>query len=88
MKTSFVYILVCRDGTLYTGYTTNLKRRLDSHNKGRAAKYTRGRTPVRLAYYELCPEKGSALSREYAIKQLSRQEKLDLVANKCFSILD
>lgn len=74
----FVYILLCRDGTLYTGATSDLARRLARHNAGRGAKYTRGRRPVRLAYWEQCPDKPAALRRELAIKALPRREKLAL----------
>lgn len=62
-----VYILQCRDGTLYTGITDNLPRRLAAHNAGRGAKYTRGRTPVVPVYQELCPDRSAALRRERAI---------------------
>ena len=75
----FVYILRCRDGTLYTGYTNNLERRLAVHNAGKGAKYTRSRLPVILVYWEIFSDKSSALCREYAIKQFSREEKLALV---------
>ena len=67
-----VYILQCRDGTLYTGITDNLPRRLAAHNAGRGAKYTRGRTPVVPVYQELCPDRSAALRRERAIKSLAR----------------
>lgn len=70
-----VYIVECADGTLYTGYTTDIERRLAEHNAGEGAKYTRGRTPVHLRYTEHFVEKGPALSREHAIKSLSRAEK-------------
>lgn len=75
----YVYILRCRDGTLYTGITDDLARRLAAHNSGRGAKYTRGRGPVELAYWETCPDKSAALRREYAVKRLTRQEKLALI---------
>ena len=75
----YIYMLRCRDGTLYTGSTDNLERRLAVHNSGKGAKYTRSRLPVVLVYWELCPNKSSALRREYAIKQLSRKEKLFLI---------
>lgn len=74
----FVYILLCRDGTLYTGATTDLNHRLARHNAGRGAKYTRGRRPVRLVYWEPCPDRPAALRRERAIKVLPRGEKLAL----------
>ncbi len=74
-----VYILACRDGTLYTGITDNLPRRLKAHNAGKGAKYTRGRGPVELRYWEICADHASALRREWEIKRLSRQEKLALI---------
>lgn len=73
-----VYILRCRDSTLYTGITDDLPRRLLAHNAGRGAKYTRGRGPVEPVYQELCPDKPAALRRELAIKRMTRAEKLDL----------
>ena len=75
----WVYLLRCGDGTLYTGYTNDLKRRLAAHNAGRGAKYTRGRRPVELVYWESFSNKSSALRREYAIKQLPRRQKLTLI---------
>ncbi len=76
---SYVYILECADGTLYTGYTVDLARRLRTHNAGRGAKYTRSRLPVRLVYSERCASKREAMGRECAIKRLTRAEKLALV---------
>lgn len=73
-----VYILQCRDGTLYTGITDNLPRRLAAHNGGKGAKYTRGRGPVVLVHQESCPDRSAALRRERAIKALSRSQKLTL----------
>ena len=75
----YVYLLRCADGTLYTGFTNDLARRLAAHNTGRGAKYTRGRRPVELVYWENFSNKSSALKREYAIKRLSRAEKLSLI---------
>ena len=74
------YLLRCADGTLYCGITNDLERRLAMHNAGEGAKYTRGRTPVRLAYAEPCPDKSTALRRERAIKRLPRAEKLGMCA--------
>lgn len=74
----WVYILLCGDGTLYTGSTNNLERRLALHAQGRGAKYTRGRTPLTLVYREECAGKSAALRREAAIKRLSRREKAAL----------
>lgn len=76
---NYVYIVKCSDNTYYTGWTTNLYRRLKAHNSGRGAKYTRSRRPVELAYYEEFIIKEDALRREYAIKQLSRAEKEKLI---------
>ena len=73
--TYWVYILRCADGTLYTGITDCLERRLAAHNSGRGAKYTRGRVPVALVYREACPDKSAALRREYALKQLPKAQK-------------
>ncbi|MDD5180480.1 MAG: GIY-YIG nuclease family protein [Gallionellaceae bacterium] len=72
------YLLQCADGTLYCGITNDLEKRLAVHNAGEGAKYTRGRTPVRLAHVELCADKSAALKREMQIKTLSRAEKLRL----------
>lgn len=79
MTTHWVYIVRCADGTLYTGYTTDLDRRLEEHNAANGAKYTRGRTPVTLVYSESHPTRSSALSREHEIKQLARHQKNRLV---------
>ena len=76
----FVYILRCGDGSLYTGSTTDLRRRLAAHNGGRGAKYTRSRLPVTLAYWEEAPDWPAALRREAALKKLSRARKLALIA--------
>ena len=77
-----VYILECGDGTLYTGITDDLERRLKAHSEGKGAKYTRGRGPLKLRHREELPDKGAALKREYAIKQLSKTEKMALFAEK------
>lgn len=77
--TYWVYILRCADGTLYTGCTNDLFRRLAAHNAGKGAKYTRSRRPVELVYREEVPDKSAALRREAAIKGLSRKEKLALI---------
>lgn len=75
----FVYVLQCTDGSLYTGYTTDVERRVAEHNAGDGAKYTRGRTPVELVHVEEFESKSAAMSREYEIKQLRREQKLALV---------
>jgi putative endonuclease len=74
----FVYIIKCKDGTLYTGWTTDVSARIKAHNEGAGAKYTKGRTPVSLLYTESFESKSDALRREMAIKKLSRSEKLNL----------
>ncbi len=75
----YVYMLRCRDNSLYTGYTDNVERRLAVHNSGKGAKYTRSRLPVSLAYKEEWEDKSAALKREFAIKQLTKQEKEALI---------
>jgi putative endonuclease len=73
------YILRCSDGSLYTGWTNDLKKRLETHNAGLGGKYTRSRLPVELVYYEVFDSKEEAMSREWHIKRLSRSEKLKLI---------
>lgn len=75
----WVYLLECADRTLYCGWTTNIDKRLKLHNLGLASKYTRARLPVKLVYKEKFENKRLAMKREYAIKQLSRDEKIELV---------
>lgn len=79
MRDWHVYILRCGDGSLYTGITVDLAKRLDAHERGTAAKYTRARRPVTLAYEERQPDRGSALRREAALKKLRRAGKLALI---------
>lgn len=76
----YVYILSCGDGTFYTGWTTDLEKRVKVHNQGKGAKYTRSRLPVKLLYSEEYSEKGEALRREAAIKKLTRRQKEELIA--------
>ena len=76
---NFVYILRCADDTLYTGWTNDPEKRLEAHNSGNGAKYTRSRTPVTRVYLEELESKGEALSREMEIKKLKRSEKLKLI---------
>jgi len=78
-ETWFVYIVECRDGSLYTGITNDLARRLAAHNAGVASKYTRARRPVSLVYQESCESRQQALIRECAVKLLSRDQKSALV---------
>ncbi len=78
----FCYLLECADGTLYTGITNDLDKRLAAHNGGTASKYTRSRLPVRLVYAEPHPDRAFASRREAALKKMSRAAKLVLMANK------
>ena len=73
-----VYILECKDGTLYTGITDRLQQRLNAHRAGKGAKYTKGRGPLKLRYLEDCMDHSSALKREYVIKKLTKSEKWEL----------
>ena len=82
MKQWYVYILRCCDDTLYTGSTDDVTRRVLVHNSGKGAKYTRCRTPVEVVYSEECESYSAALKREYAIKQLTRSQKLQLILEK------
>ena len=72
---NYTYILRCSDGTYYTGWTNDLEKRIQNHNEGRGAKYTKARRPVTLVYYEKFEQKEAAMRREWEIKQLTRQEK-------------
>lgn len=76
---NYTYILECKDGTYYTGWTNNLEKRLKDHNNGKGAKYTKPRRPVELVYYEMFETKEEAMKREYAIKHMTRAEKRNLV---------
>lgn len=75
----YVYILRCGDGSLYTGITREMERRWEQHNSGKGARYTRSRLPVQVVYWEIQPDKSTALKREWAIKHLSKARKEDLV---------
>ena len=79
IKANVVYMLQCADGTLYTGWTNDLPRRLKAHNDGTASKYTRSRRPVCVVYTEICSDKSAAMKREAALKKLSRKKKLALI---------
>ena len=79
-------MLECRDGSLYTGWTNDLAKRLACHNAGKGGKYTASRLPVKMVYYETFETKQEAMRREYAIKQLSRKEKMSLIARAEASI--
>ncbi len=82
---NYTYILECRDGSFYTGWTNNLKKRLRSHNEGRGSKYTKARRPVRLVYYESYGTKQEAMRREYQIKRMTRRQKEKLLAAEASS---
>ena len=77
---NYTYIVECSDGTLYTGYTNDLEKRIKAHNGGKGAKYTRSRLPVCLVYFEEYETKELAQSREWHIKRLTRAKKLELIA--------
>jgi len=81
IKQWFVYMLECADGSLYTGVSNDLARRVETHNAGKGAKYTRSRLPVKLVYTETAPDRGEALKKEIKMKQLSREEKLALLTS-------
>lgn len=78
----YIYILECSDGTLYTGWTNDLHKRVKTHLNGKGAKYTRSRLPVQLVYFEEYSDKISAQRREYEIKQMTRKEKLELIKSE------
>lgn len=77
---NYTYIVRCSDGTLYTGWTNNLEKRIKDHNDGRGAKYTKPRRPVVLVYYEEFHTKEEAMHREWEIKQMSRKDKISILA--------
>lgn len=77
--TAYIYMVECGDGSLYTGWTKRLEQRIKCHNEGKGAKYTKSRLPVRLVYYEVFATRQEAMKREYAVKQLTRRDKLKLL---------
>ena len=79
---NYTYILKCKDGSLYTGWTNDLEQCVAAHNTGKGAKYTKARRPVELVYFEEFETKEQAMKREYAIKQMARKDKLELVRRK------
>lgn len=76
---NYVYIVKCKDDSLYTGWTNDINKRLEAHNSGKGSKYTRGRVPVVLVHLETFDTKGAAMKREHEIKQLSRSKKWELI---------
>lgn len=80
-KKNYTYMVRCRDGSLYTGWTNDLDKRLKAHNEGSGAKYTKTRRPVELVYYEEYESKIDAMKREYEIKQLPKKKKEEMVSN-------
>ena len=79
---SYMYIVRCRDDSLYTGWTNHLEERIAAHNAGKGAKYTKSRRPVELVYYEVFGTKKEAMSREFHVKRLTRSEKLKLISEE------
>lgn len=79
MTVCYCYIVECADGTYYTGWTTDPERRVKTHNRGRGAKYTKMRIPVKLVYVEEQPDRSAAMKRERAIKKMTRSQKRDLI---------
>ena len=78
---NYTYILRCKDNSLYTGWTNNLEKRMEAHNTGKGAKYTKARLPVELVYYEEFETKEEAMRREFAIKKMTRKEKEKLIGD-------
>ena len=79
---NYTYIVLCADGTLYTGWTNDIEKRLQAHNSGEGAKYTRSRLPVTLVYYESYETKEEAMSREWHIKRMTRAQKMKLFSDR------
>ena len=78
----YLYILKCKDGTFYTGITNDVEKRLEMHRSGKGAKYTRGRGPLELVYTEECENHSQALKREYEVKKLPKEQKLQLILSR------
>lgn len=83
----YLYIVECSDGSLYTGWTTDLQKRLKAHNTGKGAKYTRSRIPVSLKFFKEFTSKSSVLKMEYRVKQLTRKQKMDIIKRQDFPFL-
>ena len=79
---NYTYIVRCKDGSLYTGWTNDLEKRIKAHNEGKGAKYTKSRRPVKLVYYEEFQTKEEAMKREYAIKHMRRKEKEKIIGDR------
>ena len=79
---NYTYILRCSDNSLYTGWTNDLEKRVEMHNAGKGAKYTKARLPVKLVYYETFETKEDAMRREYVIKQMKKKEKEELIRDR------
>ena len=79
---NYTYIVRCKDGTLYTGCTNDIEKRIKAHNEGKGAKYTKSRRPVKLVYYEEFQTKEEAMKREYAIKHMRRKEKEKIIGDR------
>ncbi|MGN0421406.1 MAG: GIY-YIG nuclease family protein [Lachnospiraceae bacterium] len=79
---NYTYIVRCKDGSLYTGWTNDIEKRIKAHNEGKGAKYTKSRRPVKLVYYEEFQTKEEAMKREYAIKHMRRKEKEKIIGDK------
>lgn len=79
---NYVYVLRCNDGSLYTGWTNNIEKRFKAHSEGKGAKYTKGRGPLELVYYEEFEEKSDAMKREYAIKKMTKAQKSNMILDK------
>ena len=86
LSMNYTYIVTCSDGSLYTGWTNDLTRRLKAHNEGKGAKYTKSRRPVVLAYYEEFSTKEEAMRREWEIKHMTRQEKMRMIPSLFFML--
>ncbi len=81
-KQNYTYMVACSDGSLYTGWTNDLEKRVRAHNEGKGARYTKSRRPVELVWHEAFPTKEEAMRREYEVKQLTRREKEELIRRK------
>lgn len=85
---NYTYIVQCSDGTYYTGWTVNLEKRISAHNSGKGAKYTRSRRPVELVYFEVYEDRREAMRREYAIKQMTHEEKRQMMFYRHLSSIE